>query len=290
MNPLQSLEVIFATFFINPITNILVAIYSALLLGHIPYSLGFSIIILTIIIRFILYPFTAQQIKSAHKMQKVSPHLAALKEKHKGDKKRQQEETMKLYKEHGINPMAGCLPLLIQLPIIWSLYNVLSNVIGENIQTTVAGINKVLYFSWLHVNQADWNTYFFGIMLSSTPAKLISQNPVFILIPVLTGVLQFILSKMMLPEKPPINKTKKENKLPAVKIEKKSDDFQTAFQNQSLFIFPVMIAFFSYTLPLGLSLYWNTFTLFGIIQQYWIVGPGGAHHWFAKVKLHGRRS
>lgn len=286
MNPLQDIGLIFNTLFINPITNILIGIYHALLLGHIPYPLGFSIIILTIIIRMILYPFTSQQIRSAHKMQKVSPHLAALKEKHKGDKKKQQEETMKLYKEHGINPMAGCLPLLIQLPIIWSLYNVLNHIVTVNVQTLVK-INSILYFQWLHVSTSDWNVLFFGIPLATSPAKLIPHNPVFILIPVLTGVLQFILSKMMLPEKPVVDKSKK---AVAVKTEKKPDDFQTAFQNQSLFIFPVMIAFFSYNLPLGLSLYWNTFTLFGIIQQYWIVGPGGAHHWFAKVKLHGRRS
>lgn len=212
-------------------------------------------------------------------MQKVSPHLAALKEKHKGDTKRQQEETMKLYKEHGINPMAGCLPLLIQLPVIWSLYNVLTRIVNTNAQT-LAEINKVLYFKWLHVNQTDWSILFFGTALSASPSNLIVKNPAFILVPVVTGILQFILSKMMLPHPDDAPK----------KTAEKKEDFQSAFQTQSLFIFPVMIAFFSFSFPLGISLYWNTFTLFGIIQQYWIVGPGGAHHWFAKVKLHGRRS
>jgi YidC/Oxa1 family membrane protein insertase len=68
----------------------------------------------------------------------------------------------------------------------------------------------------------------------------------------------------------------------------KDDDFQAAFQKQSLFIFPVMIGFFSFTLPVGLSLYWNTFTLFGILQQYLLVGPGGAAPWFKKLNLYGR--
>ncbi|HMS22229.1 MAG TPA: YidC/Oxa1 family membrane protein insertase [Candidatus Levybacteria bacterium] len=283
----QAIGSLFNILFINPITNILVGIYQLLLFVHAPYPLGFSIIGLTILIRLVLYPFTSQQIRSAHKMQKVAPHVAAIKEKHKGDAKQQQAETMKLYKEHGINPMAGCLPLLIQLPIIWSLYNVLTHVVNTD-PNTLKSINKVLYFPWLHINQADWNVYFFGILLSSTPAKLIASNPLFLLIPLVTGLLQFILSKMMLPH--PDDVVKKEKGKDSSKKTAKSDDFQTAFQNQSLFIFPIMIAFFSYNLPLGLSLYWNTFTIFGIIQQYLIVGAGGAHPWFKKVNLHGRKN
>lgn len=274
---------IFTTLFTNPITNLLVGSYHVLFFIHFPYPLGFAIIVLTVIIRLILYPFTSQQIRSAHKMQKVSPHIAALKEKHKGDAKRQQAETMKLYKEHGINPMAGCLPLLIQLPIIWSLYNVLTHIVDSNVVSTIQNVNKVVYFQWLKLTPTQWDVYFLGIALSATPAKLIPQNPIFITIPLITGVLQFILSKMMMPH--PDDVVKKTNKT------KKDNDFQTTFQNQSLFIFPVMIAFFSYNLPLGLSLYWNTFTLFGIIQQYLLIGPGGAHPWFVKVKInHGKKS
>lgn len=274
---MESIVTIFNLLFTNPITNTLVGIYQLLLLINIPSPLGFAVILLTVVIRLVLYPFTTQQIRSASKMQKVAPHMSALKEKHKNDKKRQQEEMMKLYKEHGINPMAGCLPLLIQLPIIWSLYNVLIHAVGANVTATLAEINKVLYFPWLRITQADWNVLFFGLALSATPAKLISQNPIFILIPVLTGVFQFVLSKMMMPHPDD-----------AIKGPKKKDDFQSAFMSQSLYIFPVMIAFFSYNLPLGLSLYWNTFTLFGILQQYILVGPGGAHKWFAKVKLNGK--
>ncbi len=276
---MQQIGAVFVTFFINPITNVLIGVYQLLLFLHIPYPLGFAVILLTVLIRLVLYPFTSQQIKSAYKMQKVSPHIAALKEKHKDDKKRQQEEMMKLYKEHGVNPMAGCLPLLIQLPIIWSLYNVLTHVVSANSAQTVASINKSLYFSWLKINPSHWDVYFFGIALAGSPSKLIPHNPLFILIPIITGVLQFILSKMMLP-----------HPLDVPRVEKKKDDFQSAFQTQSLYIFPVMIGFFSYNLPLGLSLYWNTFTLFGILQQYLLVGAGAAAPYFKKVKLHGRKN
>src|SRR5438094_166941 len=94
---------IFNLFFIIPLTNVLIACYKLLLLSHIPYALGFSIILLTVLIRLVLYPFVASQIRSSYKMQKVAPHISAAREKHKGDSKRQQEEMMKIYKEHGIN-------------------------------------------------------------------------------------------------------------------------------------------------------------------------------------------
>lgn len=258
---------IFYFLFIQPITNILVAFYHALLFLHFPYALGFSIIALTVFIRIILYPFVSAQIKASYKMQKIAPHLAEIKEKHKTDRKKQQEEMMRLYKEHGVNPAAGCLPMIIQLPIIWSLYNVLTTTVAAHSIESIKKINDHLYFSFLKINQV-WDTSFFGLSLFSSPSKLIANQPLIILLPVLTGALQFILSKMMMSDTP---------------VQGKKDDFQSAFQSQSLFIFPVMIAFFSFSLPLGLSLYWNTFTIFGILQQYLLVGPGGLKPWLQKV-------
>ena len=215
-------------------------------------------------------------------MQKVAPHLAALKEKHKGDNKRQQEEIMKLYKEHGVNPAAGCLPLIIQLPVIWGLYHVLTVAVNANSIKSLAEINKVLYFDFLKL-QRVWDTTMFGLPLAASPSKLFAAHPYIILVPVLTGVFQFVLSKMMMPE------AVIETEMALARTtEKKEDDFQAAFQKQSLFIFPVMIGFFSFSLPLGLSLYWNTFSVFGILQQYLLVGAGSAAPYFKKVNLHGR--
>lgn len=257
---------------VRPIINILLAIYQLLVFLHIPYPLGFSIILLTVVIRFILYPFTASQLKASTKMQKLSPHLSNLKEKHKNDSKRLQEETMKLYKEHGVNPAAGCLPVIIQLPIIWGLYSVLGKIVSISPQQAISEINRVVYFDALKIVQA-WDQRFFGILLGKNPNDLISTVPLIVLIPVATGFFQFIQSKMMYasPSGQPVQK-------------KKSDDFSSAFQTQSMYIFPVMIGFFSYTLPIGLSLYWNTFTIFGILQQYQISGLGGLEEWIGKIK------
>lgn len=266
---------------VHPIINILVAIYAGFSFLHLPYALGFAIIGLTIVIRFILYPLTTAQLQASMKMQKIAPHLSKLKEKHKGDAKKIQEETMRLYKEHGINPAAGCFPVLIQMPVIWSLYSVLQNVVKVN-PNLVGDINKVIYFDFLKLHRA-WDPSFFGLSLGAMPSKLISTvGPLILLVPVLTGVFQFILSKMMIPAKNSIVELEKDIEAKAPVDKKDANDFASAFQTQSMFIFPVMIGFFSFSFPIGLSLYWNTFTVFGIIQQYKIMGLGGLSEWIKK--------
>lgn len=263
---------IFNLLLIQPITNAGLGLYVVLNNLGVPYALGFSIILLTLIIRLILYPVMSKQMKSAKTMQEIAPHLSSIKEKHKDDRKKQQEEMMKLYKEHGVNPAAGCLPLLIQLPILWSLYKVLSTIVSADSVQVMKDLNQSAYFQWMKISE-PLHTGFFGLDLTHSPSKDFSIAPYLILIPVLTGVLQFVLSKMMMPAvfTPAKNKDGKE-------------DFQTTFQKQSLFIFPIMIGFFSFSLPVGLSLYWNTFTLFGILHQYQIAGWGGMTSVIQKIK------
>jgi len=272
----MNIGLIFDSVVVRPLATILVGTYQALSFLHVPYSLGFSIVILTIIIRFILYPLISSQLKSSKKMQTLVPHLSKLKEKHKGDHKRIQTETMRLYKEHGVNPAAGCLPLIIQMPIIWGLYTLLQKVVTLSPQMVVAEVNKLIYVKSFKLI-GPWDSSFFGFPLGENPSKLLpSFGVLIILIPVITGILQFLLSKMMLsPKNAQQNAVQKK--------EGKKDDFATAFQTQSTYIFPVMIGFFSYSFPIGLSLYWNTFTIFGIIQQYKILGLGGLEDWKNKI-------
>lgn len=269
---------IFNTVLVWPIINVLVAVYKGLIFVHFPFALGFSIIILTILIRFVLYPLTSSQLKASKKMQDLNPHLTNLKNKHKGDSKTLQAETMKLYKEHGVNPAAGCLPVIIQLPIIWGLYSALQQI--ANLKPDV--INKIVYFDVLKLTKA-WDPNFFGVSLGSNPSHLISTvGPIILIIPLLTALFQFIQSKMM------FSKPKVQGVLVKKDESKKNDDFASTFQSQSMYIFPVMIGFFSYTFPVGLSLYWNTFTIFGIIQQYRVSGLGGLEEW--KNKIYGQKT
>jgi YidC/Oxa1 family membrane protein insertase len=256
---------IFDIVLINPILNVLVAIYSFLNSLHIPSALGFSIIILTVIIRLILSPLLHQSLKQQKKMQQLTPHINKLKEKHKNDAKKLQLEQMALFKEHGVNPAAGCLVMIVQIPILIGLYQVLYKFIRN---PSLKDINSRIYFSGLKLQHLDTN--FFGLSLAHTPSQLVHQvGFAIVLVAVLTGGLQMIQSKMMMlpkAEQPPRDKDKE-------------PDFATTFQTQSMYLLPVMVGFFSFSLPFGLSLYWNTLTIFGIIQQYIIQRFGGLVDW-----------
>src|ERR1035437_10219805 len=143
MNIFEPIIGAFNTLLFIPILNLLVGLYHVFNYVHIPYSLGFAIIALTILIRLVLYPLTNSQLRASKKMQELTPHLNKLKEKHKNDAKTLQAETMKLYKEFGVNPAAGCLPVLVQLPLIWALYSALQTVVKPGM-ANLAHINQML--------------------------------------------------------------------------------------------------------------------------------------------------
>lgn len=250
---------IFNLLLIHPIANLLVAIYTLLHSLGIPFAFGFSIIVMTVVIRLLIYPLTASQLRASHKMQKVSPHLARLKEKHKGDVKGLQQATMDLYKEHGVNPASGCLLALVQLPILLALYSVFQNLITKKPAELVTYINNIVYFPALRLKEA-WDMHFFGLPLHDTPEQLFKALGILILlIPVVTAILQFFQSKMMFAAQP---KTETDPKAKSTE-----GDFAKAMQTQTLYFLPLMLAYASWKFALGLSLYWNTFAIFGMIQQ-----------------------
>src|SRR5882757_10374245 len=98
---------IFDIVLINPMLNILVAIYQMLVALHVPSALGFSIVLLTVVIRLILFPFMHQSLKQQKKTQALTQHVNKIKEKHKKDAQKQQAEIMALYKAEGVNPASG---------------------------------------------------------------------------------------------------------------------------------------------------------------------------------------
>ena len=262
-------------FLIWPIVNILAAFYKFFEWLHIPGPLGFAIILLTIVIRVILYPLMNAQMKSAKKMADLKPHMDAIHAKHKDDKTKLQQAQMDLYKQHGINPAAGCLPLLVQMPVLIALYNVFYQVLGNgNIAKVMEEINQVVYAPWLRLTNFDLT--FFGANLAVKPSEWQTQGIWLLSIPLITGLLQWWQTKLMLPASVGNSKSQAPNpkQIPSTndtnskqKPEEKKEDMGAEMQKQMAMITPVMFGFFALQFPLGLSLYWNIFGLFGIMQQ-----------------------
>src|SRR5271165_2830608 len=120
---------VLATNFIQEAFSPLISLFESILVfihAHLPgSSWGLAIVLLTFLIRAILVPPTLRQLRSMQEMQRLAPQISALKAKYKDDKQRQQQEIMKFYQEHKINPLASCLPLLLQLPVFISLFYML---------------------------------------------------------------------------------------------------------------------------------------------------------------------
>ena len=276
MNPFALIGTIFNTFFLSPIVNLLVLILQLFNFLHIPGALGIGVILLTVIIRLLVWPFMAAQMKSAKKMNDLKPHLDRLKQVHGKDQKAYATAQMSLFKEHGYNPAAGCVPSLIQLPIIIALYQAISSLFTP--AEGLSHVNNLLYPFVPHLNKMP-DIHFMGLLLSAKPSEFGKYGIVLLLVPIITAGLQFIQSKMMstAPVKNYPTDSSKE-----VKEKEKTGDTASIMQGQMLYMMPLMIGFFSWQFPIGLALYWNTFTIFGIIQQYKISGLGGLSQWLKK--------
>lgn len=268
---------LFNVLFFAPIVNLIVFVIRVLEASGIPGALGFAIILLTIGIRALIWPLMSSQMKSAKKMADLRPHLEVLKKKHGSDKQSLAAAQMALYKEHGVNPAAGCLPVLIQIPPMIAIYQVIFAFFeGDH---GLSKINNVLYNpAWKLDSIPD--LHFFGLNLAIKPSDFQTAGLLVLSVPVITGLLQFVQSKMMSPK--PIKEYPSDS--PKEKKEKESaEDTMVAVQSQMVYFMPVMIGYIAFTFPLGLALYWNTLTVIGIWQQYRISGWGSIESLVGKL-------
>lgn len=221
----------------RPLLNLLIGVTNALP-GH---SVGWAIIVVTIIVRLVLLPSFLHQAtamrKNQEKMKQVQGRLDELKRKHKDDKAKQAEETMKVYREAGINPASGCLPLIVQLPVLIALYQVFfSGLTPETYHFLYSFVERPASLSFL----------FLGVNLS-TPSFVMG---------VIAGVFQFIQMKYLAPQ---------QQSQPAGNEE--AAKMMASMQKNMTYIFPAMTIFIALSLPAALALYWTVSTLFGIAQQ-----------------------
>ena len=240
------------TALIAPLMNAMVLLYRYV------GNLGLAIILLSFFVRLIMVPFFIPNLKTAKKQRDLKPELDAVREKYKHDKKKQAEMQMELFRKHGINPASGCLTNVVTLLIPIALYGVI-NEISRAVDIT--SINPKLY--------ADWLRFTAGEVLNSRFLLFDMAKPdrTFIL-PVLCAILQFASSKMMLPA---INKAEKL----ADKTPQKSDDMMYNMQEQMLYMFPVMMVIFGFSLPSGVMLNIFVSTVFTLVQSYFVMGWGG---------------
>lgn len=228
-----------------------------MVLEHIIGDFGLSIIVLTLIVRLILFPLTLKQMKSMKATQALQPQLAEIRKKYAKDQRAQMAATQDLYKEYGMNPVAGsCLPLLIQMPVLFGLFYALSAVLRN--AKTVDDINKLIYpflpkFTTFPNINLDWFTF-----ISSTwHFSLGAPDPTHIL-PILAALATFVQLRMTQP-KPQPGAT--------------PDPTQQQMKIMQ-YISPLMVGFFGWNYAAGLALYWTVSSVFAIFQQYFVTGWG----------------
>lgn len=255
---MPQLPQLFSTLWTNvlytPILQALIILYH--LFGD---SFGLAIIALTAAIRAISFPLSVPAMKSQKKMMELQPKLAELKKKH-ADKMELQKAQLELYKSHGVNPGAGCLPQIIQIIILIALYRVfMSFLSGGKIDGSLINMS----FLWLDLSKPDQ----------------------FYVFPVLAGVTQLFYSLMLRPgTEHPHPKEKLETKKEK-KTEKKEMEMAEEIQSQMTFMMPIMTLIISLKFPSGLTLYWVITTVFSIAQQWLLTGPGGLKYYWETIKI-----
>jgi YidC/Oxa1 family membrane protein insertase len=242
----------FTTLFYEPLYNALIY-----LLGIVSGNLGFAIIILTVLVKLLLMPFTVRALKSQALLKKIQPEIDAIRTKIK-DKSAQGIEMMSLYKKHKINPFAGCLSLIPQIVILIALYQVFYK--GIDLKPdhlyTIVNYPKDVVYTFLSFDLTQKKVLILSIFAGiSQFLQVYLSNP---------DVVKAVFTKKV--DEVATNTTNKENE--------KEFDFATelgkSMQVQMVFILPIMIGFFSYTLPAAMALYWIVSSIATIAQEAYI--------------------
>ena len=238
----------------KPIYNALI-FFTYIIPGH---SLGWAIILLTLIIRTILLAPSQKAMKAQKKMQEIQPRLEKIKKKYKGDQQKIAMETMALWKTAKVNPAGSCLPILLQFPFLIALFYVVRS--GLNPDNAF-----LLYTQYEGFTLHNIDVNFLNIL------DLTKVNSY--VLPLIVGGLQFAQMKLSMGRK--ANKNKSENKENKDKKDKKKNEMEMA-TGTMVYIMPVMIAVFTATMPAGVGIYWGTSTAYATIQQLFVNRSGGS--------------
>ncbi len=236
---------------LNPFVTLLILLYQ--ILGQ---NIVLAIIAFTVLIRLLTYPLTRSQQRSMKAQQELAPKLKKIQEKYKGDREKLSQAQMDMYKEYGINPLGGCLPLLIQFPILIGLYQAIIQVLGATPlqlidlsgRIMLPGLDQLIPLN----NQFLW-------------LNLVQPDPLYIL-PVLVLITSWVQQRMLTPPSTGDN------------------GGQAAAMTRSMTtIMPIMFFFFSLSFASGLSIYFVVSNLIGIVQ-YSAMGRADFRNLFGRAK------
>lgn len=224
----------FHTLIIQPLTNVLVFLTS--FLGG---NIGLAVIVMTLLVKLILLPFAYSTAKSQRDIKKIQPMIDDIKKKYP-DTTEQSKKIMELYKEHNTNPFSGCLPVLIQLPIIIGLYQVFLKGVSVDPTTLYSFITSPEHLS----------NNFIGIIMTQKSY----------LLALLAGVTQYFQLKLS----PTMQNSGQNGSTDAQSV------MMESMQKSMKYALPVMITFFASVVPAAVALYWVTTNVATLVQEYWI--------------------
>lgn len=230
---------------VTPLTNALIWIYNV-----VGQNFGLAIILFTVLIRLLTWPLNAQQIRSSQVMQELQndKEWLAIQEKYKKDREKLAQEQMRIYKERGYNPFSGCLPTLIQLPIIFGLYQSLIRALAST-PLGLLQLSRSLYPGLNAVSLIPLNSRF-GWMDLGQPESIAIFGFAFPTLAVIVAVTTWLQFKLTMPATAPNPKD------------------QTAAMNSMMSIYmPLLLGYFTMTYASGLAIYFITTNVFGILQS-----------------------
>lgn len=227
------------------------------------HNYGLAIVVFTILVKTLLFPFALKQYNSVARMQEIQPKVLEIQKRYKNDQQKLNEELMKIYRENNVNPAGGCLPLLIQMPIFIALYTVFVRPLTYMLGYQQVDIDNLAQALGIAVNSPTreisiikakpelidlfFPTKAFGINLADTPS--LTKASLLWIIPILAALTTYLSTKITT----------------ATSGNPKTED---ATQSSMSIIFPIMTGFFAFQFPTGLGLYWIVTNLFQMVQQY----------------------
>lgn len=240
-------EGLWQTLVVWPLARALIGLDNYLQALSVPFHWGFAIIVFTVIVKIVTFPLTLTQIRGMQAQKELQPKIQALQKKHGNDREKMAQEQMKLYKEAGVNPLSGCLPLIVQMPILFGLYSALV-ALGPNISNSrffwIPDLGFPRYTQGLTWIADDFNSGAYGHLAA------------YLVLPIVLVASQYAMQKWMTPAPAPTSS--------------EGGTDQAAMMRQVGTIMTFMFGFFTLQVPAGLSLYWVTSNLIQVAQQLFI--------------------